>query len=328
MNENVTIKDLDLIKAEDIDQNDFSTFLGSEFVVATPYVQDVCEALGKWIKNNACGGMVYSASRTGKSSCIQFSKTYLAEKHDLRGQVFLHNCTTDTNTAKAFYERLLDDMKVRHKPRMTANELRVKVVRALYSIAEGCKYQRIIFFFDEANLLSDKEFELLVDLYNEMRSEKVLLSVFLFGTESLNEKKAEFVKFRQMQIVNRFMLNTFKMPGVDSKKMLQAIMDALDGPFTYAGKDMIFSGVFFPEAYADGLTLTSFASDFWNGYMQLCKDRDIEVSPLTMEMVVQCIRGVCDKYGAAGKKLYKPTKEAWMDILEESGLMTVLEMMK
>lgn len=315
-----------IITADQIDLNDLTTKFGMSIIQPTPLIQDVTNTADSWIDSNACGGIFYGSSRIGKSAATKYLKARLSGKYPAPNQVFIVSSSTDSDLHKHhLYRRIAQALSINYRRGMREDDIRILVVRRLMMIGKSAKYPRIIMIIDEANDLSDNEFSILVDLYNELMVRDVRLSVFLFGTEELARKKKQFIDTGEMQIVNRFFLKEKKLTGINSKRALQKCMNSMDSPIAYKDGELILSRAFFPEAYAKGETFTAFGADLWDAYAELRGSYGKHDVPLNMMIIAESLLNVCMACGIRGKALYKPRKEDWKEALLASNLLTIWE---
>lgn len=304
------------------DELEFCRYLGSiHFLIPTRQICELQHQVEQWIKMNSCGAIVYGPSRCGKTSAIQYITTHLREVYGDALPVYIYTATNHIPTQKTFYESLLLKLGHSDASKGSANQMRIRIVNRLISDALNTKYQMVILFIDEAYLLDEKEFVWLIDMYNELSLNDVLLTVILVGTKELKNVKKGFIRSGKQQIVQRFMMEEVQFRGIESQVDLSICLASIDSSVVLHGEKIILSKEFFPHGYADGYSLAASAEDFWNAVVKLKNYHGIAAQYLTMKCFVDTVKSCLLDYGApAGDRaLYVPDQSAWEKALIKAG---------
>lgn len=312
-----------MIKAKsDIEIIELDRHLGSiKYTIPTKSILDLQTKVEQWLSTNECGAIIYGESRVGKTRAIRYISTHL--KNTYGSQLPIYNlCATDhVSTQKTFYSTLLTAMGHEDAHKGTAVQMRQRIVNRIIINALDTKNRRAILFVDEAYLLSEKEYIWLIDIYNELNLNDILLTVFLFGTQELKQQKRGYIIAGKKQIVNRFMVWEFEFLGITSQRDATICMSSIDKPFKIDeyDEDIILSKLFFPMAYEEGKRLSSYAEELWKAFEIVKKKYNIKTEQLLMKHFMDAIILCLKKYGIYGEELYEPTLDEWVESIEDSG---------
>lgn len=295
-------------------------FSSNQFNIATAAILDLEEHITKWIFNNTTGAIIYGRPRIGKTRAIIYISTMLKVKYGSELPIFVLNATEHVPKDKFFYSELLKVVGHPEFDRGTVTMLKERLLTSLFACASNTQYRRIILFIDEAYNFSEKDYRWLMDVYNNLNLKDIHLYVFMIGTEELRARKQALIMAKQHQIVGRFMVEECQFHGIQNAKQLAICLYNFDKPLNIAGRQIVLTKEFFPEAYKDGRFLSSCAEELMDEFLIVMQEIEIpEKSEIPMLYVVNAIKYCLNNYGVAGKKLYFPTREAWRDSIDNSG---------
>ena len=307
---------------EEYDLLEIERYWGSNrFTIPTRQILNLKDNIEEWISMNACGGIVYGNSRSGKTRAIYYITEQLKKKYGADLPVYTYYATDHIPTRKTFYSELLVALQHADPNRGTATQMNTRIVNRILDECEYTKYGRAVLFIDEAYLLDEKEYIWLVDIYNRLNQKDVLLTVFLFGTKELKDQKTGFVHCQKKQIVHRFMTNEYEFKGISDPQDMVVCMASLDKPFRLnaTAKEITLSELFFPEAYKNGETLQHFTKDLWNAFMSVERKHSIGINEILMKHFMDAVFYCLKEFGAYKKQKYKPTQEDWEYAIEKIG---------
>lgn len=308
-----------------IDLKSFNRYFSGDnrFTIPTPQILELNRQITEWIDGNACGAIIHGKSRSGKTRSIVYITEHLKREYGNALPIIIINANSSelshAPTQKAFYQKLLVDVRHEDPYKGTTVQLRTRLMNRLIECALDTKYRRIVFFIDEAYQLDEKEYNWLIDIYNELAQNNILLTVFLFGTRELVEQKRGFVCNKKEQIVLRFMSREFEFHGIRSLKELSICLASLDTPFVLDGREIIISESFFPEAYNEGKRMMSWARDLWEAFQSVRAAANISEKEVLMVHFMETVRYCITKNGRFGKALFEPGVEEWIEAVKESG---------
>lgn len=307
-----------------INERELFRYIGSNHnLIATRQICEVQRLVDRWILMNSCGAIVCGPSRCGKTCAINYISKHLKETYGNALPVYVYTATDHVPTQKTFYESLLLKLGHSEASKGNANQMRIRIVNRLISEALNTKYQMVILFIDEAYLLHEKELTWLIDIYNELNLNDVLLTVIMFGTEELKDMRNGFIKKQKQQIVQRFMKEVVEFHGIENELDLGVCLASIDSSVTLQGdvQPIVLSKEYFPNAYAEGYTLASSTQDFWGAVESLRQKNKIATNYLTMKCFVDTLMICLHEYGinAGEHSVYAPTQEIWEKCLIDAG---------
>lgn len=308
---------------KNIDERELFRRLGSRnALISTRQVNDLQTKVVDWIQTNSCGGIVYGPSRCGKTCAIHYISQSLKDIYGTELPVYCFTATAHIPTQKAFYESMLFMLDHEQPSRGTANQMRQRLVNRIVANALETPYRMAVLWIDEAYLLNENEYLWLIDIYNALAINDILLTVILVGTKELLDVKKGFIASSKQQIIQRFMLKEATFHGIESITDLFVCMKALDSSVTLVGNNepICLSQYFFPDAYRNGIELASCSDDLWKAKEILREKYRISADFLTMKCFVDSISYCLRKFGVSSNtKLYQPGVTEWITALSESG---------
>ena len=300
-------------------------FLGSiHYTIPTVQILSLKKTVEEWISMNDYGAIIYGKSRSGKTRAIHYISEQLRKKYGTQLPIYTYCATDHKPTDRNFYSNLLVAIGHEEQFKGTAVQLKQRLLNRMIVDALDTKYRRIILFIDEAFLLDAKEYLWLVNIYNSLNLNDILLTIFLFGTNELKEQKARFIRANKEQIVLRFMLKEFHFKGITSISDLSVCMHSLDKPFYFGEEkqEIVLSNLFFPIAYADGMKLGSYTNDLWDAFEKVKLNYNVNTDEILMKFFMDTIIYCLRKYGTYGEKLYAPTIEEWENAMIKVGFVS------
>ena len=308
----------------DFDIAELERYLGSiQYTIPTKSILELQRKVEEWVSMNECGAIIYGESRVGKTRAIRYISTHLQDKYSLQLPIYTFTATDHVSTQKTFYASLLVAIGHEEPHKGTAVQMRQRLVNRIIVNALDTKYRRAVLFIDEAYLLSDKEYLWLIDIYNELNQQDILLTVFLFGTKELKQQKTEYISSGKKQIVHRFMVQEFEFFGITNQKDAAICLASIDKPIRIPSckEDIILSKLFFPLAYNDGNKLSKYAEDLWEAFELVAREHNIPSGQILMKYFMDAVLYCLKHYGAYEKAIYQPTIKEWKESIIGSGFL-------
>ena len=292
-----------------------------QYTIPTKSILELQNKVEDWVSMNECGAIIYGESRVGKTRAIRYISTHLQEKYSLQLPIYTFTATDHVSTQKTFYASLLAAIGHEDPHKGTAVQMCQRLVNRIIVNALDTKYRRAVLFIDEAYLLSDKEYLWLIDIYNQLNLQDILLTVFLFGTKELKQQKSEYIASGKKQIVHRFMVQEFEFLGITNQKDAAICLASIDKPIRIPSckNDIILSELFFPLAYKDGNRLSKYAEDLWEAFELVKREHNIPSGQILMKYFMDAVIYCLKHYGTYGKDIYQPTIEEWKESIISSG---------
>ena len=294
------------------------------YIIPTIQILSLMKEVKKWLSMNDCGAIIYGRSRVGKTRAITYISEELRDNFGMELPIYVYCATDYPPTQKTFYSSLLPVMKHEEPHKGTAVQLRQRLVNRIIVNAVGTRHRRAVLFIDEAYLLTAKEYTWLIDIYNELYNNDILLTVFLFGTPELKEQKIAFIRSGKEQIVQRFMTNEYEFHGIRNLKEMMACLDYMDEEIYIpdTGEKVILSKYFFPLAYEEGIRLVHFAEDIYSAFRELQVKYSINSNEILMKHFVDAVMYCMKMYGIHGKAHCKPEKNEWVESILNIGFIS------
>lgn len=204
------------------------------YLLATNEVNRMYEVVSQWIQNRTPGAIIHGRPRIGKSKAIEYLMHLLPDEFGEKLPVFFLNCRQyRTPSENVFFEDLLKD--VGHgiifsgKPSIKRDRLS----KFLLERGAASGQNRIIFFIDDAQNLSEIQYRWLMDIYNELDRHGIFLTAILVGQNELLHQRSAFIKSKKAQIIGRFMVFEHKFTGVQKEGDLRTCLAGYDEDSEY-----------------------------------------------------------------------------------------------
>jgi len=207
----------------------------------------------QWLAARAPGATVTGDPRLGKTRAIGYLARTLVD--DRTGTVFpvftVSGRDKRTASESVFYEDLLLDLG-HGFVKGTLPQKRERVVTFLTEcVATTPARNRALLVIDEAQLLHEAQYRWLLDIYNALDRAGVALTVLLVGQSQLLDQRTAFYEGGQRQLIGRFMVHTFRFPGLQSAHAIRTCRVGYDTDSDHPpGSGWSYTRYFFPEAYA------------------------------------------------------------------------------
>jgi hypothetical protein len=242
----------------------------TRYVLATPAIDELLEAVAAWVDNRTPGGVIYGHPRMGKTRAIQYIMQALPQEFGLALPMTVLRCREYLRPSEGvFFEDVLRALGHRLLGG-TAAAKRDRVTEYWYEQARASRQNRLILFVDDAQRLQPTHYEWLMDIYNDLEAIGVYLSVLLVGQPELAYQRSAFVETKKLQIVGRFMTLQHGFHGLRHAQDVRARLEGYDEHSEYpADSGWSFSRYFFPRAFETGWRLADSAEDLWEAFRQV-----------------------------------------------------------
>ena len=221
-----------------------------------------------WINSNVVGALVPGLQRIGKSWAVDY---FVANYRKWLGnsvgvvsaEVLYHKGGISEG---AFWHDLLKSMKRPTKKR-SPEERRELFVGRLVEAASRSEKKKVIVFIDEAQLLDDALFKLLIGVHNELwRIYRIKCVWILVGQPELETLATTFIAEGKRQIVGRFMTDIYMFQPLVGITDFAAAVECYDLHLHHPANGPSFTAHYAPEPWAAGYRLASDA-DIIDGRM-------------------------------------------------------------
>lgn len=283
-----------------------------------------------WLAMSSTGAIIYARPRVGKTVAIKYLAEQISDTFAETIPVIEWNISDHAVTERNFYASLLMAIGAPEPNKgATALILKERVLNYMVTIAHESRssvlpsQNRVILICDEAHQLMEKDFNWLMDLYNNLQKNNVSLTTLLFGTYELKYLKTHMIVSQKDQIVGRFMIDEHEFQGIRSKEELALCLSVFDRELNIPdlSETIIPTNRFFPDAYANGEGRYMYLTDyFWNAFEEIKAKFCIPYDDIPMKYFIKSVVATMTIYGVGGyhQQYFIGEKEV-KDVVEKSG---------
>lgn len=289
--------------------------------IVTNEIMNLYAVVNRWIKNRAPGGIIYGKPRLGKTKAIEYLKYYLKEEYGEELPIFTMVCSDHKPNENRFYTNLLREVGHSFYNQGKAEIKKERLIRFFIEKAENNKFRKLILFIDESQMLFEKDYNWLMDIYNQLDRNAITMTVILVGQEELMHQRSSFIAGNKKQIVGRFMIHEYKFSGLKNLDDIKTCLKGYDIYSEYpAHSECCFTKYFFTDAYNDGHRLGEDAELIFNAFQDIRSEFNI-TSPfeIPMQYFTLSIDNCLNTFGSDGKGVYWPSKMNWHEAIKSSG---------
>lgn len=241
-----------------------------DYIIDTIAINEIAESIFNWIQLRVPGGIVYGAPRLGKSRAIKYIKKVFDYKYPNQWiNLSILTRKRKTPNEDSFFEFFLKDVGHQLYSVGKASAKRDRLANFLLDKGFQTTRNQIVLFIDDAQRLTNIEYDWLMDIYNELESFGITLTTVLFGQTELSQRRNLFLT-TDKQIVGRFMIHEERFFGVRSLKELEYLLASYDSITEYPeGSNCSYTRFFFPEGFDKGYRLEYEKNNIWNSFSEL-----------------------------------------------------------
>lgn len=238
-----------------------------------------------WINSNIVGALVPGLQRAGKSSAVEyFVANYRKWLGNSVGVVSAEVLTHKVMSERIFWGDLLKSMKRPTKKR-GPEERRELFIGRLVEVGSRSAKKKVIVILDEAQLLDDFLYKLLIGVHNELwRLYRIKCVWILVGQPELETVVSTFIAEGKRQIVGRFMTDTYVFQPLTGITDFKAAVECYDLHLHHPANGPSFVEHFAPAPWAAGYRL---ASDVETIFARIAQARTDNGLPEGLGMTMQ-----------------------------------------
>ncbi len=292
------------------------------YTLATNEINKLYQKVANWIDNRSPGGIVYSKPRVGKTKAINFLYSALPKVFNAKLPIFSILCREYRYpNENRFFEDVLKDIEhsmISGKP----NAKRDRIIRFFIDKTLASEQNKILLFIDEAQRLRDIQYEWLMDIYNELESNGIILTAILVGQYELTNIRETFIRANKRQIIGRFMSQEYKFHGIKNLKDIKTCLQGYDQNSEYPeDSGWSFTKYFFPDVFEEeGFRLENYAEDLFNVFENLRSEANIKKAMnIPMQYITLTIEYILKHYGCDGSNLNQLSRVQWKEAIKNSG---------
>lgn len=293
----------------------------------TPSIQRAYAEIAESVAERDGGVSFVAFSRFGKTFAISVLADQLAEAFPdvpvLCTNATEHNLFSETT----FYSELLQGCARAPVGQGKARELRNKLVRYMWTLAESRGSDRIVLFVDEAQNWTEPELTALRDISNDLALfANVVLLVNLFGAPSLANTRAALLQAGRTDLVGRFMVRQYEFQGITSVYDFAATAkcyDEVEISMYPPGSGVSFSEFFMPLAFRDGWRLEHETPLVWECFQQAARPHG-GVKQIGMKWIAVSIRRFLMDQSEWDRAGFRGDAKMWEEAIVRSGFVQTL----
>lgn len=277
-----------------------------QYLIATNEIDKLCYIVSNWIENRFPGAIIYGRPRLGKSKAIKYLIEVLPEELKENIPIFNIICRSHTSSRENnFFENLLTGVGHSYASEGRPNEKRERLKNFLINAAEKSMQNRIIFFMDDAQKLKTMEYDWLMDVYNELDELGITLTTILVGHEELIDQRKKLIKQKQLQIIGRFMSDSYHFSGLKDLDDFKTLLEEYDTGTEFPKNSKIsYTRYFFRDDFAENFLLSNYAEVIYNEFRIIQLEKGLtKGKEIPMQYATLTINFILKKYGVNGERL-------------------------
>lgn len=293
----------------------------AKYIIPTKAINLFHKTVLEWIENRAPGGVIYGTPRTGKTKAIRFLTGLLARKFGARVPIFSLLCREyRIPSEKMFFAEMLKAVGHALWNSGNSSEKLHRLIEYVVAQVEASGQNRLLWFLDEAQFLHEFEYNLLINVYNELDRRDVTPIFLLVGQPELLAQGNVFRQSNKTQILGRFMVRQFHFHGIKSRKDMAACLEAYDVATEFPDESKTsYTRYYFPEAFPTNFKLKACAEDLWQAFKHLREVYCLAgLQEIPMQYFCRTVEYVLKNYGTFD---VAPTISArvWQEAIKASG---------
>lgn len=178
----------------------------------------------------------------------------------------------------------------------------------------------MVLFVDDAQRLTNIQYDWLMDIYNELESFGITLTTILFGQSELAQKRNVY-HTTDKQIVGRFMIHEKRFYGLRTRDELAYLLSSYDSITEFPeGSKWSYTKFFYPEGFEKGLRFENETNIIWDSIIELRAEYGINKKvEIPMHYITSIINYVLLKYGSNEECIEWPSTSIWKESIIVSG---------
>ncbi|MGM0883098.1 MAG: ATP-binding protein [Bacillota bacterium] len=293
-----------------------------QYVLPTLEINRLMDKIIQIITDGAPGMIVYGRPRLGKTKATTFAVTYLPEMLETPIPVFIADSKSyKVPSAEKFFRDMLSDFRFGFEGKKDEIVLRNQIVNLMHEKAERSNLRRIVLIMDEAQKLTEWQYDCLIDIYNQLMRRNIRMTTISIGQEQLVTRRSFFLANAKSHIVGRFMPSEYRFRGITKIEEMEFVLQSYDESEFPPNSGWYYSRYYFPEAFDSGKRLTDFSSSLFNLFLDIRQEfglsgKEVE---LPMEYVAFTVENALKLNGANGKCSEWLSIEQWREAIQKSG---------
>ena len=241
----------------------------------TPSIRRAYGEIAEAVAERESGVSFVAFSRFGKTFAISVLADQLSAAYPDVPVLCINATEHSVFSETTFFSEVLHGCTRAPVAQAKARDLRNKLVRYLWTLAESRGADRIVLFVDEAQNWTEPELTALRDLSNDLALfAGVVLLVNLFGAPSLANTRSALLQAGRTDLVGRFMVRQYEFQGIMSVLDFATTAKCYDDVEISEyppGSGVSFSEFFMPIAFRGGWRLENEAALAWESFQKAAR---------------------------------------------------------
>lgn len=299
-----------------------------EYRIPTPSIEAFYLLIQRALRFKIPGAIIVGRSRFGKSRAIEFLEESLSKEDKTLPLIKLACQRKKVPSELAFFSNLLNAAKHAAPTGGTVTAVRARLSNRLREIAERFGSNRIVLFADDAQRLSEIEYEWLQEVYEGLAHHRIALISFLVGTPPLRGQKSLFQSSPVYeQIVARFMVDELPFRGLLSAQDVATCLHSYDVTEHPPKSGWSYTRFFLPKAVDAGLLLAEQGATLWDAFSDAHRQAhlpgDVEIP---MEYFTRCVEYALTENVGKDSDTFRHDRSHWDEAIAFSGFAKALEL--
>jgi len=181
------------------------------YIIPTNQIEEFVNIVSLWVRQSIPGGLIHGQQRAGKSTAI----ARFSELNDdiFKGEVGCITTEVEPGTviaAKSFWGGLLRSMNLYVPPAKSIEARRDLFVGRIIEAASATALNKVVVIVDEASLLSEMSWLLLLGVDNQLRHAHDIDVTWVFvGQPELADTPSALLGVGRREVVGRFMADSY-----------------------------------------------------------------------------------------------------------------------
>lgn len=292
------------------------------YVLPTLEISRLMDKITQIITDGAPGMIVYGRPRLGKTKATTFAVTYLPEELKTPIPVFVADSKSyKVPSAEKFFRDMLSDFQFGFEGKKDEIVLRNQIVNLMHEKAERTPLRRIVLIMDEAQKLTEWQYDCLIDIYNQLIRRNIRMTTISIGQEQLVDRRSFFLANAKSHIVGRFMPSEYRFRGITKKDEMEFVLQSYDESEFPPNSGWFYTRFYFPDAFDSGKRLVDFSTSLYNLFLDIRQEfglpgKEVE---LPMEYIAFTVENALKFYGANGKGTEWLSMGQWREAIQRSG---------
>lgn len=239
--------------------------------VQTQAIEQLHQTIKQWLYTGATGGYVWGEPRSGKTTALEYVSGALRTRAGKPIRVFTYNAKTfSVTTDNKLWTAILSALGHGMAHMGNAIDKYERLVSFLAEQALTNEVQQVVLIIDEAQKWQRLEFEMMVDLGNDLRRRGVQLCLILVGTRELRERAQQLDKHLNGHIRGRFFLRMAEYRGLRNVQEVAFALRQYDDVLRWPDDSGVpFTQYLLPEPYQAGFRLEACAGLLWHVFTEM-----------------------------------------------------------